>query len=126
MILEFKDICKKVSEKYGKDPEYIEFVMNDVFYGIKQIARTKLFVNFWKGISLSPWIQIVVSPRHLLRTRNFEKFCWYKNQKKKHYDRFPKKSYKGFDLTEDRFRYLQNRLKEWLDTTDYTEEQKEF
>ena len=125
-MLGLRDICEKVADKYGEDVDYIEFVMKDVFFGIKQVARNHLFVSLWKGISLAPWFMIVISPRHLLRNKKFEEYCWYKKEKGKHYETIEGSKYKEFDLDQDKFQYLKRRLRDWLDTTDYTEEEKQF
>ena len=123
-MLGLRDICEKVADKYGEDADYIEFVMKDVFYGIKQIARTKLFVNFWKGISLSPWISIVVSPKYLLHHSYFEKYFWYQKKKQEYYKGKKKSNYKGF--TFENFEYLKERLIKWLDENNIQGEEREI
>jgi hypothetical protein len=125
-MIEIKDIYKKIAEQYNEDEEYIAFVMQDVFNAVKLIIKEKFFVNFWKGVSLSPWITIVISPKKLIKTNRFEEFLWYKTQKRKFYEKNNKKGYKEFDFEIERFKNLKEKLINWLDENNIEGEERDM
>ena len=101
-----KELYRETAKRLNVSEEYVEFIVEDVFKGIKKVIKEQLFNKFWKGVAFTPFI-IVVSPKELLRKNYFEKYLWYMKHRSE-YD-IKTGNYKTFEI--DNY----PRLKEKLD-----------